>query len=358
MKSALVHYWLVTRRGGEAVLEAIGELLPEADLFAHVIDQDVLFGSLKGRRTQETFIGRLPFARRRYQMYLPLMPLGLESLDMSDYDLIVSSEAGPAKWVVPHPNARHICYSHSPLRYIWDQRHTYFSGMPGPLKVLAHATASRLRTSDVISATRVDQFVANSNFVAKRIWKYYRREADVVFPPVEVNEFTPVNDVDDYYLFVGDLRFYKRVDLAIQACTALNRRLVVIGAGKERKQLEKLAGPTVEFRGKVPFPELKQALARCRALLFPGIEDFGISIVEAMASGRPVIAYNKGGAVDSVLHGESGLLYSDPSLDGVKQAILEFESEEQSFRPEACVARAREFGRDRFLERFAVHLKG
>ncbi|WP_454718813.1 glycosyltransferase [Caulobacter segnis] len=352
MKAALVHYWLVGRRGGEAVLDALGEILPDADLFAHVIRKESLFGSLKGRETYETFIGGLPFARSRYQMYLPLMPLALEALDMRPYDLIVSSEAGPAKWVIPNPDARHICYCHSPLRYIWDQRQIYFEKMPGPVQMLAEGYASHLRKSDVISSSRVDDFVANSNFVKQRIWKYYRREARVIHPPVSVDDFLPVSSAEDFYLVAGEVRSYKRVDLAVRACTALGRRLIVIGGGAGVKELKKIAGPSVEFLGHVEFAILRDHLARCRALLFPGVEDFGIVPVEAMASGRPVIAYAKGGALDSVKPEVSGVLFKEPTVESLTQAILEFEANESGFTSVACVEHARGFSKDVFKARF------
>ena len=244
MKTALVHYWLVNQRGGEAVLEAIGELLPEADLFAHVINPDKLFGSLVGRKTHETFIAKLPFAHKRHQMYLLLMKLALENLDLDAYDLVVSSEAGPAKFVIPRPEAFHVCYCHSPMRYLWDQRGEYFGRIPQPLRLLTQAYASRLRESDTLSATRVDQFVANSKFVKQRIWRYYRRDAEVIHPPVDLDSFKPSERQDDFYLVAGELRSYKRIDLAIQACNALGRRLVVIGSGPDER-LRRMAGPTI-----------------------------------------------------------------------------------------------------------------
>jgi glycosyltransferase involved in cell wall biosynthesis len=350
MKSALVHYWLVGKRGGEIVLEAMGEVLPQADLVAHVIKPDSLFGSLRDRTLIRTFISRLPMAERRYQVYLALMPLALEMLDLNSYDLILSSEAGPAKWVIPGPNARHICYCHSPLRYIWDQREIYFGQLPAPLRPFAHAMASSLRRSDALSAHRVDQFIANSTFVRNRIWKYYRREAEVIHPPIDVKQYT-VGDGGDYYLIAGEHRRYKRMDLAIKACTALGRRLIVAGGDSNAKELTAVAGPTVEFVGRPDDAAFRKLLAGCRALLFPGPEDFGIVAVEAMASGRPVIALAQGGALDSVDPGVSGLLYHGTEVEDVKSAILEFEANESAFTPSACVAQAMKFDRGLFLQK-------
>jgi glycosyltransferase involved in cell wall biosynthesis len=354
MKAALVHYWLVKRRGGEKVLDAMAEVLPGADLISHVVDPALLKGPLEGRRVRQTFVGSLPFARRRYQAYLFLMPVALEMMDLDDYDLIVSSEAGPAKWIIGNPDAEHICYCHSPLRYIWDQRHTYLNRFPGPLRLLAEHGAGRMRTSDALSAMRVDKFIANSNFVAKRIWRYYRREAEVIHPPVDVARFQ-VREPEDYYLLAGEIRGYKGADAAVQACAELGRRLVIMGGGND-KSLRRLAGPKTEFLGSVSDAEFRDTLSRCRALLFPGVEDFGIVPVEAMASGRPVIGRAKGGLLDSVVHGETGLLYSDDSLEGLKRAILAFEAEERSFRPEVCVARAQAFRPEAFKTAFAAAL--
>jgi glycosyltransferase involved in cell wall biosynthesis len=355
MKSALVHYWLVHRRGGEKVLDAIASMLPSADLLTHVLDPALLTGALEGRKVRTTFIDRLPLARRRYAMYLPLMPLALEMLNMSQYDLVVSSEAGPSKWIIPDPDAHHVCYCHSPLRYIWDQKDIYLSRFPGFLRIAAEMYASKLRDSDFHSSVRVDTFVANSHFVARRIWKYYRRDAEVVHPPVDVHTFVTGAVPDDYYLLAGELRAYKGVAAAVRACAQLGRRLVIVGGGDHR-ELRKIAGPLTEFRGRVSDTEFKAILSRCRALLFPGVEDFGIVPVEAMASGRPVIALSKGGALDTVLHGETGLLYTDNSVEGLKRAIIEFEAEEYGFKTSRCIEQAWRFRPEVFRRKFAACL--
>ena len=355
MKSALVHYWLVRRRGGEQVLDAISELLPDADLISHVVDPAMLQGPLSGRTVRETFIGRLPFARKRYPAYLPLMPIALESMDMSGYDLIVSSEAGPAKWVIKDPDAHHICYCHSPLRYIWDQRHIYMRKIPAPLRPLAHAYAGSLRHSDQLSSMRVDQFVANSSFVAKRIWSYYRREADVIPPPVDIDRFKVSDTVDDYYLFAGELRGYKGADVAIEACNRLKRRLKIVGSG-DPGPLRQAAGPLVEFTGRLSNADYDKALSHCRALLFPGVEDFGIIPVEVMASGRPVIAFAKGGILDTVKDQETGILYKDPSVEGLMGAMVSFEAELDAFSSDRCVKQASNFSSKRFKDSFRALL--
>lgn len=350
-RTALVHYWLVRKRGGEAVLEAIGRLFPDADLIANVVVPQALFGSLKGMKVQTTSVNRLPWANRLYPLYMPLMPAALEALDVNGYDLIISSEAGPAKWVIPSPDAKHICYCHSPMRYIWDQRHGYMAKLPPPLRPMAGMAAGRLRSADVMSSLRVTQFVANSSFVAKRIEQYYRRDAEVIHPPVDVSDFQ-IGEVEDFYLCAGQVVSYKRVDLAVQACTALGRRLVIAGGGNVAA-LRKIAGPTVTFLGEVDLETMRSLMRRCRALLYPGVEDFGIVPVEVMASGRPVIAYGKGGALDTVVHGSSGVLVDEQSVEGFTRAIQAFEAEEGSFSVSACQSAAARFDRAIFEQKFS-----
>jgi glycosyltransferase involved in cell wall biosynthesis len=254
--------------------------------------------------------------------------------------------------VIKDPGAYHICYCHSPLRYIWDQRTIYMKQLPRLVRPFAQGYAAHLRRSDQGSAMRVDQFVANSKFVAQRIQSYYRRDAVVIHPPVNVDAFGPDPAVEDYYLLAGQLRAYKGAALAIEACARLGRPLVIMGGG-ENAELRRLAGPNVKFIGRVSDQEFKRILARCRALLFPGVEDFGIIPVEAMASGRPVIARAKGGAVETVSDGVTGILYDDPSVDGLEKAILSFEAEERHFRPENCVAHAQRFSQAAFLNAFS-----
>jgi glycosyltransferase involved in cell wall biosynthesis len=351
LKTALVHYWLVNRRGGEAVLEAIGRLAPQAHLYSHVVDPDVLFGSLAGMPVHTTAISRLPGARKAYQAYLGLMPTALEALDMSDYELVISSEAGPAKWVIPAPGAKHICYCHSPMRYVWDQRFIYFEKLPPMLRPFAHMAAHGLRQSDVLSSMRVDQFVANSSFVAQRIQQFYRRDAEVIHPPVDVETFT-TETPEDFYLCAGEIRHYKRLDLAIEACERLGRKLIIAGSGNP-KALKALAGSRVEFTGKVDTATLRSLMRRCRALLFPGVEDFGIVPIEVMASGRPVIAYGYGGVLDSVEPGVSGVFFRQQSVDALCDAILDFERDEGLLTVENCRSVAARFSRAVFEEKFS-----
>ncbi|TFL18394.1 glycosyltransferase [Jannaschia formosa] len=347
---ALIHYWLTGMRGGEKVLESLCRMYPQADIFTHVVDHPAISDTLRAHPIRQTWISRLPAAKRRYQAYLPLMPRALEALDLTGYDLVISSEAGPAKGVIAPPDAYHLCYCHSPMRYIWDQYHTYRDDT-GPVQRAAMSVfAHRLRQWDVTSAARVDAFAANSNHVAARIGKYWRRDATVVHPPVAVEDFAPSPETGDFYLWAGELSSYKRPDMAVEAFNRLGLPLVVIGGPDPTvERLKARARSNVTFLGRTPFATLKDHLARCRAVIFPGEEDFGIVPVEAMASGRPVIAYGRGGALDTVVDGETGLLFPEQSVDAMVAAIERFEAERLwDVDPARLVAHAQGFSEDAF----------
>ncbi|MCL4765100.1 MAG: glycosyltransferase [Hyphomicrobiaceae bacterium] len=354
MKIALVHYWLVGMRGGESVIEALCEMFPDADIFTHVVDRDAISPTLRRHRIKTSFIGRLPRARRAYKSYLPLMPLALEQLDMRGYDLIISSESGPAKGIIPPPEAVHICYCHSPMRYIWNMYPDYRDGAGPVTRMAMPAFAHYLRAWDVSSAARVDRFVANSSCVAARIRKYYRRDAAVVHPPVSIDNFMPLlhDAAGDFHLMVGALVRYKRPDLAVQAFNAAARRLVVIGGGEMLDELRRMAGPTVEVLGPQPLEALRYFYARCRALVFPGEEDFGIVPVEAMASGRPVVAYGRGGALETVIDGMTGALFHEQTVEALLDAV--HRCERQKFDPSALRRHASRFDRRRFQRQMRV----
>ncbi|SDL66851.1 glycosyltransferase [Maricaulis salignorans] len=350
----LVHYWLVGMRGGEKVLEALCRMFPEADILTHVVDREQLSPLLKQHRILTTSISRLPWAKRHYQKYLPFMPQALEACDLTGYDLVISSESGPAKGVIVPPDTPHICYCHSPMRYIWDQYHAYKSSAGLLAGIAMPHIAHRLRQWDVTSAARVDHFVANSNHVANRVSKYWRRDASVIHPPVDIAAFSPVEPQErgDYYLWLGELAPYKRPDIAIDAFRQSGRKLKVIGGpDKAVAHLQKSAGTTVEFLGKTDFDTLRHHLSRCKALIFPGEEDFGIVPVEALASGRPVIGFNRGGVRDTVTDGQTGILYDDPSAAGLNAAIDRFETSGlDSCDTAAFTDAAANFTEDRFTK--------
>lgn len=359
MRTAIVHYWFVAQRGGEKVVEELCGLFPEADIFTLVLDPAALPPSLAGRRIKTSFVSSLPFARRWYQSYLPLMPLGLEQFDLRGYDLVISSESGPAKGVLTDPHTLHICYCHTPMRYVWDMYHAYMADSGRLKRILMAPALHYLRLWDRLSADRVDHFVANSSNVAQRIAKHYRRTADVIYPPVDTDEFRIAERRGDFYLMVGQLVGYKRVDIAVRAFNRLGKRLIVIGEGEQMPFLRELAGSNIEFLGRQPFDVLRDHYSRCRALVFPGEEDFGLVPVEAMASGRPVIAYGRGGAVETVVDGRTGLFFHGQTARDLEEAVKRFETMEHIFNPREIRAHVHQFGPQRFRQEMArlVHAK-
>lgn len=347
-KVALVHYWLVGMRGGEKVLEALCELFPEADIFTLVADPEKLSPTILKHKITTSFLQKVG-GKRHYQKMLPLMPFALESFDLTDYDLIISSEAGPAKGIIPRPDALHICYCHSPMRYIWDLYPQYRAGAGFISRAVLSLTAPLLRAWDVSTAARVDHFIANSSYVAKRIEKFYRREATVVHPPVNVERFSPVSDVGDYYLCAGQITPYKRIDIAVAAFTEMGKPLVVIGSGVT-PELRKMAGPNIQFLGAVDDVTMAHHFARCKALVFPGVEDFGIVPLEVMASGRPVIAFARGGATETVIDGRTGILFSEQTSASLSKAVVRLESQIDAFQPQELRNWSLAFQKQRFIE--------
>jgi glycosyltransferase involved in cell wall biosynthesis len=353
MKVALVHYWLVTMRGGEKVLEELCRLYPQADIYTHVAVPSRLSETIRSHKIRTSFIARLPGAARHYQKYLPLMPLALEQLDLRDYDLVISSESGPAKGVITTENTLHLCYCHSPMRYLWGMYHDYRESVGAPTRAMMRPFFSYLRQWDVASASRVDHFIANSTTVRRRIAKTYRRSADVIHPPVIVEAFAP-GPSQGFYLLAGQLVPYKRSAVAVEAFNRMGKKLVVAGEGSELARLKRMAGPTVRIVGPQTETALRELYTGCRALIFPGEEDFGIVPVEAMASGKPVIGYDKGGLRDTVVDGITGLLYRNPSVEGLIGAVEQFEQGEAGFDPAVICAHAARFSAARFRDQFAT----
>jgi glycosyltransferase involved in cell wall biosynthesis len=298
---ALVHYWLVTHRGGERVIEVLAEMFPQADIYTLVYDERQTSATIRQHPIHSSFIQKLPFGQRFYRSYLPLFPVALEQFDLRAYDLVISSESGPAKGVLTGPETCHICYIHSPMRYAWNMYQDYWQGAGWLKRLFIPPLMNYIRQWDQASAARVDYFVASSRNCSRRVRKFYRREASVIYPPVDVSSCSIGGDPEDFYLVVSPLVAYKRVDLAVAACSRLNRRLVVIGSGAELARLRRTAGPCVTFLGSQPDHVVRDHYRRCRALLFPGEEDIGLTPIEAQGSGRPIVAYAKGGALETVL---------------------------------------------------------
>ncbi len=355
---AIVHYWLLNMRGGEKVVEALCRLFPDAEIFTLFYHPERVSETIRSHRVRTSFLN--PF-RRVYRSLLPLMPLALEHFDLRDYDLIISSESGPAKGVLTPATARHICYCHTPMRYLWDLYPAYLhEWIGGAWKRAAVAPlASYLRLWDFAAAARVDEFVANSQNVRRRVWKAYRRQARVIYPPIAVGNFC-WKEPEDYYLVVGALVDYKRIDTAVRLFSRSGRRLRVVGDGPLFRKLKSSARPNVEFCGHVSDQELYQLYARCRALLVPGEEDFGLTPVEALASGKPVIALARGGVLESVPAQDpvAGFFYEEPGETGLAAAVERFEKCEASIRPEALQGVAARFSEEEFARHFRALLEG
>lgn len=349
-RTAIIHYWLVGMRGGERVIERLLHLYPDADVFTHVYAPEAMSSTIRNANVRTSFIQKLPGAKKHYQKYLPLMPMALEELDLRGYDLVISSESGPAKGVITAPDARHVCYCHSPMRYLWDHYHDYKAAAGPVARLMMPYLFHRLREWDFASAGRVDQFVANSSFIQKRIGKAYRRDALVVHPPVATHLFTPTKDLEERYLWVGQMTPYKRADIAMEAFNANGLPLLMVGTGEMAEDLKRRAKSNITIVPHLNFDQLRQAYARCRALIFTAEEDFGIVPVEAMASGRPVLAYGRGGALDSIADGETGLFFHEQTVDSLVEGVERLEAWLPHFDPDVAVLRSQLFAPERFDE--------
>ncbi|MBZ5516756.1 MAG: glycosyltransferase [Acidobacteriia bacterium] len=350
---ALAHHWLVTTRGGEKVVEALAELFPRADLFTLVCDSARLSPALRSRPIHTSFLQRFPQSSRRYPYFLPIYPWATRRLDVSGYPLVISSDAATVKGVRVDRDAIHICYCHTPMRYVWSSYETYRRAVPPLARTFYPLLASWLRSWDRRAAQSVTHFVANSQHVAERIRRFYDRQSAVIYPPVDTDFFVPARDqsTHGHYLLVSSLVPYKRVDLAVRAFNRLRKPLLVIGDGSERRRLEQQARPNVVFLGPQPADVLRRAMQSCRAFVFPAEEDFGIVMAEAQACGRPVIAFGRGGGREIVQEGVSGVLFDEQNVDALSDAVIRFE--QADFDPAAIRASSLRFSKQRFLSEFA-----
>jgi glycosyltransferase involved in cell wall biosynthesis len=353
MRIALVHYWLLGSRGGEKVLEAISRILPEADIFTLFYDPERVSPLIRSRKVTASFLNPL---KRFHRGLLPLMPLALESFDLRAYDLVISSESGPAKGVLTSSTCRHLCYCHTPMRYLWELYPAYlYDFSRGPVaRTLMASISNYLRTWDFASAARVDRFIANSWNVRRRIWRTYRRRAQVIHPPVAVDSFYHDRS-EGFFLMVAELVAYKRLDYAIRTFARSGRRLKIVGDGPEYSALKKLAARNVELCGRVSDDELRDLYARSAALIVPGEEDFGITTVESLASGKPVIALGRGGSLE-IVRERCGVLYDEPSEAGLGGALRAFDRMEHWFNPLFLRAAVTEFSEGTFNRKFATAL--
>jgi glycosyltransferase involved in cell wall biosynthesis len=325
MNVALVHEFLITWGGSDFVVQKFGEIYPEAPIFTALFDRGRLGERFEGKNIVTSFLQKFPLALSKHRLFMPLFPLAFESFDLTGYDVVLSSHHMAAKSVLTRSETCHICFVHSPMRYAWDFFPEYMSEfgrlMRIPMRLLFHY----LRIHDAVSANRVDFFIANSQNVSRRIMKHYRREAAVIHSPVQCANFHVSDRIEDYYLVVSRLVPYKRVDVAVEAFRNLKQRLVVVGAGPELKRLKNIAGPNVEFAGFVPDERLGEYYSKCKAFLFPGEEDFGITPLEAQASGRPVIAYAAGGALETVIAGKTGAFFKEQTPAALAEAVKSFD---------------------------------
>jgi glycosyltransferase involved in cell wall biosynthesis len=371
MRVAIVHHWFISLAGGEKVVDTIASMFPKADVFTLFLDERKRPPALQKHKIITSFLDQIPTARRMHRHFLPFYPLAVEMLDLSGYDLVITSDSGPMKGVVTDLNATHICYCHSPMRYLWDGHSAYLRQMSPLTKPIFGLASHYVRNWDYSAAQRVDHFIANSNYVAGRIRKYYRRDSTIIHPPINTSHSFVANKHEDYYLAVGRLVPYKRTDILINACNKLGRKLLIVGDGPEIKRLRKQSGRNIEFVGEVDEAQLRNFYAQCRALLFAADEDFGMVPLEAQSYGRPVIAFGKGGSLETVIGNYApirrqkveqgsaitGVFFAEQTADALANAILSFESSEDIFVPQDIQLHARQFDTSIFVDRLRSYIE-
>ena len=358
LKVALVHDWLVGQGGGERVLYDFHQMFPNAPIYTLVYDEEKAPKWCRECNILTTYLQRIPGAKSHHKLLLSFMPKAWEAFDLTEFDLVISSCMSCCKGVLTRPDAVHICYCHSPIRYVWDLYYEYLKGA-GPIKRFAmKRIIPKVRQWDYLAAQRVDYYIANSDYVGKRIKKFYRRDSVTIHPatPVRGKE---VREPEGYYLVVSRFVHYKRVDIAIEACNQLKRKLLVVGSGGEEEQLlRQLAGPTVEFKGRVSDEEMADLYAGANAFLFPGIEDFGLTPIEAMASGVPVLAYAEGGALETVVDKKTGLFFYEQTPEALAELIVVFEGSRSIFDRRKIAQYASSFSSDRFISEVNTMILG
>ncbi len=358
MKIALVHDYLVQYGGAERVLECFAEIFPHAPIYTIVYDKKAMHGVFADKFIRASYLQKFFLARKYHRLFPFLMISAIEQFDFSKYDVVLSDSSSFAKGVVTRPETLHICYMHTPMRYAWDdcQKYARDFSFPRFIKRLVPAFVNYIRLWDRISADRIDKIISNSNFVAKRIKKYYRKESVVIHPPVSVNNFYISAKREDYFLMVGRLIAYKRHDIAIHAFNKLGLPLKIIGRGPEMKHLQKMAGKNIEFLGRVSEEKLPEYYARCRAFIFPQEEDFGIVAIEAMASGRPIIAY-RGGDIPEHIDENTGVFFNYQTYGDIIAAVREFEKKEMSYDPAHIRSRSLKFDKEIFKGKIKSYIE-
>ncbi|MFE5324210.1 glycosyltransferase [Paenibacillus sp. NPDC056579] len=349
MKIALVHDYLNQYGGAERVLECFMDLFPEAPVYTIISDLSKMPERFKKANINTSFVQNVPFSKKHYKKMLSLLPHAVESFDLREYDVILSSSSAFAKGIITNPSQIHICYCHTPMRYVWDLYHQYLAEINNPIyKNVLPFILHKIRNWDFVNSQRVDYYIANSMNVSNRIQKYYHRDSQVIHPPVSFDRFQSSECGSDFFLIVSRLIPYKRIDLVIEACNRLHLPLVIIGDGYDKKRLERIAGPTVKLLGYQSDEVISQYYAKCKAFILAGEEDFGITPLEAQANGKPVIAFGKGGALETVVGGKTGIFFNEPTTESLIQALNQFES--MTFHSDIIRQHANQFNESRFKE--------
>jgi glycosyltransferase involved in cell wall biosynthesis len=368
MKIALVHDWLTGMRGGEKVLEVFCELFPDAHLYTLLHNKGSLSDTIEGMDIRTSFIQKLPLIKEKYRHLLPIFPTAIERFDLREYDLVLSSSHCVAKGVITGTDTLHICYCFTPMRYIWDLYNLYFGKERAGMftRLATSLVLNYLRKWDVASSKRVDKFVAISKYIAERIKKNYGRNSDLIYPPVDCSYFKPGLENDDFYLMISPLAPNKRVDIAVEAFNTIDLPLIVIGSGQEEKRLEKMAGKNIKLMGWQSDEIVREHYANCKALIFPGVEDFGIVPLEAQACGKPVIAFGEGGALETVIPldknignniNATGLFFSEQTAESLAQAVVRFEDVQGQFNEQAIRKNAESFDRAIFKDEIKKYIE-
>lgn len=350
IRVAIAHDYLNQMGGAERVVGVFHRMFPTAPIYTTIVDREKLLPELKNADIRVTWMQKVPGILKNFKLFFWLFPFAVKSLNLEDYDLIISSSSAYAKGVKKGKNTIHICYCHTPMRFAWDFD-TYIEGMnvPSLIKLLARIMVGPLRIWDKLTSKQVDYFLANSSIVQKRINEFYQLPSQILFPPVNISRFKEISKGnEDYFLVVSRLVSYKRIDLAVEACTKLGKRLIIVGDGPDRHRLEKLAGPTVEFKGRISDEEVEDYMKKCNAFIFPGIEDFGITPLEVNACGRPVIAFKAGGALDTINPGVNGVYFEEQNINSLATVIENFDT--KIWDPLLIRKHAEKFSETRFIE--------
>ncbi|HLM83657.1 MAG TPA: glycosyltransferase [Candidatus Bathyarchaeia archaeon] len=357
MKIALVHDYLVQYGGAERVLECFTEIWPYAPIYTLIYDEEKTHGIFKGKRIYTSFLQNLPYSRKNHRVFPPLMPPAIEQFDFSQYDIVLSDSSSYAKGIITGPDTLHICYCHTPMRYAWDDCQKYIDefGFPGFVKKFIPFLMNYIRVWDRVSADRVDEYIANSRFVAGRIKKYYKKDSTVINPPVDINKFHLDEKREDYFLMVGRLMTYKRFDIVIEAFNRLNLPLKIIGRGPDEKRLRKMAKSNIEFTGRLSDEELARTYTRAKAFIFPQEEDFGIVAIEAMASGKPIIAFRGGDIVEHVREAKEGMFFDEQTPESLMKVLENFKPE--NFDSHTIREKALPFDREIFKEKIRNYVE-